>query len=92
LVFTNAFQDIAFVFASWFHEAVVPFGSTFQLSRFKSVRSISHSVGDDRAEKMFVEHPPESGGEWDNRRASKLRSPSFQRAAVLHAALRADLV
>ena len=54
VLFPNAFKDIAFGLVPWFHEAVVRFGSAFQLSRFKSVRSISHTVSRDGIEDLVV--------------------------------------
>ena len=50
VLFPNAFQDIAFGLVPWFHEAVVRFGSAFQLSRFESVGPIRYAVSRDRIE------------------------------------------
>lgn len=50
LVFANTFQDITFGFLSWFHEAIIGFGSAFLAARFKTVGSISDAVGRDGIE------------------------------------------
>ena len=59
LIFPNVVQDITFGYVSWFHEAVVLFGSGFQLSRFESVGPIRYAVSRDGIEDVVVERPAE---------------------------------
>jgi hypothetical protein len=44
-----------FGFLSWSHEAIVGFGSAFLAPRFKSIRSISDTVGCDGIKQLLVE-------------------------------------
>ena len=55
LDFANTFEHLTFDFLPWFHQAVVVFGPAFRHSRFKAIRSIADTVGDNGPKQVLIE-------------------------------------